>query len=191
MTLLGFLKKWLVVTPRTGKSALVIAVLAIGLPTILRISLDGVVLGTGLLLYFPFVTLAAVLLEWKTATIIMLVSAGLADWFFNGAPHRLLEEPTDVLDVAMFLSGSTLIVALVYAIRRIFGELVGPTSKDGVIFSLKEDQAWASWPEAGFHLRLGPQDEVASMMKDFLAQRELAERLAVAAQAKAPSSISG
>jgi K+-sensing histidine kinase KdpD len=188
MALLDFLKKWLVATPKKGKSALVLAVLAIGLPTILRASLDGIVVETGLLPYLPFVMLAAILLDWKAATIIMLVATVLADWLFIAPHHRLLEEPADVFAVAMFLIGSTLTIALVHAIRTALTDLVGPTSKDGVIFSLKEEQAWASWPEAGFHLRLGPQGEVASMMEDFLAQLELAERLAAAAQAKAPHS---
>ena len=189
MTLLGFLKKWLVTTPKTGKSAVVVAVFAIGLPTILRASLDGTSVETRFLPYLPFVMLAAVLLEWKAATIIMLVAAGLADWLFIGPHHHALEEPADILAVAMFLSASTLAIALVQAIRTALTNLVGPTLKDGVIFSLKEDQAWASWPEAGFHLRLGPQDEVASMMKDFLAQLELAERLAAAAEAEARQSV--
>lgn len=184
MTRLGFVKKWLVVSS-TGKSALLVAVLAIALPTVLRVSLDGMVLGTGLLLYFPFVTLAAFLLEWKAATIVMLVSALAADWLFSGPHHRLFEEPADLFEVAMFLSGSTLIIALARAIRTTFGDLIGPASKSGVFFSLEGDQAWASWPEAGFHLRLGPQEEVAGMMKDFLAQCELAERLARAVPAKA------
>lgn len=191
MKLLGFLKKWLLLTPQVGKSALIVAVVAIGLPTILQVSLDGTVSGSGLLLYFPFVTLAAILLEWKAATIIMLVSAMLADWLVSGPHHRLLEQPADIFELAMFLSGSTVIILLVHANRTTFAELVGPTSKTGVFFSLEKDQAWASWPEAGFHLRLGPQDEVASMMRDFLAQCELSERLALAVQAKTTQSISG
>lgn len=191
MQLLGFLKKWLLLTPQVGKSALVVAVVAVGLPTILQVPLDGTASGSGLLLYFPFVTLAAILLEWKAATIIMLVSALLADWLFSGPHHRLLEQPADIFELAMFLSGSTAIILLVHTNRTTFAELVGPTSNTGVFFSLEEDQAWASWPEAGFHLRLGRQDEVASQMRDFLAQRELSERLALAVEAKATQSISG
>ena len=35
----------------------------------------------------------------------------------------------------------------------------------------------ASWPGAGAPVRMGPEDEVAEMMHDFLAQRELANAL--------------
>lgn len=191
MKLLALLKKWLAVTPQTGKAALAVAVVAIVLPTILQLSLERTVWGAGLLVYFPFVMLAAILLEWKAATIIMLVSALLADWLFGGPHHRLLQQPSDMFEVAMFLSGLTVIIALVYANRTTFRQLVGPTSKGGAFFSVEEGQAWASWPEAGFHLRLGPQDEVAGMMKDYLAQLEVVQRLAVAAQAKDTQSISG
>jgi len=186
MTRLSFVKKWLLVSPQAGKSAIVVGVLAVALPTILRASLDGSVFGTGLLLYFPFVTLAAMLFEWKAATIIMLVSALMADWLFSLPHHRLFEEPSDLFEVVMFLGASTLIIALVHAIRTTFRELVGPASKGGVFFSLEGDQVWASWPEAGFHLRLGSQHEVGSMMKDFLAQCALAERLERAANFEAP-----
>lgn len=190
MQLLALLKKWLVVTPQAGKPALVVAVVAILLPTMLQLSLGGTAWGAGLLVYFPFVMLAAVLLDWKAATIIMLASALLADWLFGGPHHRLLQQPADVFELAMFLSGSTVIIALVQANRTTFRQLVGPTCKGGTFFSLGEGQAWASWPEAGFHLRLGPQDEVASMMRDFLAQLEVAQRLALAVEAKAAQSIS-
>jgi hypothetical protein len=190
MTLVALLRKWLVATPLTDKRALIVAVVALGLPTIMRASLDGIVVGSGLVPYFPFVLLAAILLEWEAAAIVMLISAVIGDWLFIGPHHRLLEEPTDIFGVVMFLAGSSLIIALVHAIRTALHDLVGPTSNNGVIFSLKEDQAWASWPTAGFHLRLGPQEEVARMMADFLAQLELANRLRTAAQEKALQSAS-
>ena len=46
-----------------------------------------------------------------------------------------------------------------------------------VIFSLVDGSVWASWPGAPARVRLGEYQGVASMMRDFLAQCEIAERL--------------
>jgi hypothetical protein len=185
MTIVSLLRKWLIATPIIGKAALVVSVLAVGIPTIIRASLVGTVAGAEFLPYFPFVLVAAMLLEWKPAVIVMLVSALLADWLFVEPQYRLLAKPSHFIGVVIFVAGSSLVIALVHAIRTALDDLVGPTSNNGVIFSLREEQVWASWPTAGFHLRLGPQDEVADMMNDFLAQLELGKRLAAASQAKA------
>ncbi|MBT2135675.1 hypothetical protein KK137_15150 [Croceibacterium sp. LX-88] len=47
----------------------------------------------------------------------------------------------------------------------------------GVIFSLKDGEVWASWPDDPGAVRLGEVAEVAAMMRDFLQQLELGERL--------------
>lgn len=178
MTLVGLLRKWLVATPLTGKHALTCAIAAVGLPTIIRGTFDGMVEGLGFSTYFPFVLLAAILLEWKLATIVSLASAVFADALFVGPRYELFEGPADVFGVVTFLVGSSLIITLVHAIRTAFDDLVSPTAAFGVFFSLEKGQAWASWPKAGFHLRLGPPDDVVEMMKDFIAQVELGKRLA-------------
>jgi hypothetical protein len=177
MTLVGLLRKWLVTTPIAGKPALWFAVAAVGLPTLYRMSLDGIVMGIGYCPYLPFVLFSAVLLGWRQAAVIALISVAVVDVLFVGQRFQLFEGPTDMLGDLGFLVASALIIALVQAIRTAFEDLVGPTVAGGVIFSLKDGQAWASWPTAGYHLRLGPQDDVAEMMKDFVAQVELGKRL--------------
>lgn len=47
-----------------------------------------------------------------------------------------------------------------------------------VVFSLSGGAVWASWPGKNAPLRLGGQDVVTYMMRDFLAQCDLAEGLA-------------
>jgi hypothetical protein len=148
------------------------------LPTFYRLSLDGVVMEIGYCPYLPFVLLSAVLLGWRQAAAVALVSVVIADALFEGPRYEIVEGPTDMLGDFGFLVISALIIGLVHAIRTTFADLVGPTGAGGVFFSLERGQAWASWPAAGFHLRLGPQDEVAEMMKDFVAQAELGKRLA-------------
>jgi hypothetical protein len=178
MTLVQLLRKWLITTPVTGRQAFACAVAAVGLPTLIRGSLDSVVVGIGFAPYFPFALLAAILLGWRQAAVVALASAVIADALFVGPRYELLNEPTDVFGVVVFLVGTALIIGLVHAIRTAFEDLVGPTAAGGVMFSLKDGQAWASWPTAGFHLSLGPRDDVAEMMKDFVAQVELGKRLA-------------
>jgi hypothetical protein len=177
MTLGTLLRKWLVATPLTGKPAVFIAVTAVALPTLYRVSLDGMVMGIGYCPYPPFVMLSAVLLGWRQAAVIALASVVVADALFVGTRFEIVEAPTDMLGDAGFLLISALIIGLLHAIRTAFDELVGPTADGGVIFSLEDGQVWASWPTAGFHLRLGARDEVADMMSDFVAQVELGKLL--------------
>lgn len=47
----------------------------------------------------------------------------------------------------------------------------------GVIFSLRNGEVWASWPGLPDTVRLGEVGEVSAMMRDFLQQVELGERL--------------
>ena len=44
MTLVGLLRKWLVATPIAGKLAFTLAVTAVALPTLYRVSLSGMLL---------------------------------------------------------------------------------------------------------------------------------------------------
>ncbi len=48
-----------------------------------------------------------------------------------------------------------------------------------IIFSLIDETVWASWPRSDGAVKLGPGDAVIHMMRDFLAQCDLAERLAL------------
>jgi len=190
MTIIGLLRKWVVATPIAGKQAFLCAVITIAVPSLIRAAVDNIVTGIGFSPYFPFVVLAAILLDWKGATIVALVSAALGDALFVGSNYLLLEGPTDVFGVSVFLVASALIIGLVHAIRTAFADLVGPTVTGGIMFSLKDGQAWASWPTAGYHLRLGPRDDVAEMMRDFVAQVELAKRLNSEAQSDALQQVS-
>jgi hypothetical protein len=47
----------------------------------------------------------------------------------------------------------------------------------GIIFSSIDGFVWASWPETEATVRLGSHEMVANVMRDFLAQDALGERL--------------
>ncbi len=47
-----------------------------------------------------------------------------------------------------------------------------------LIFSMVDGFVWASWPGTTASVKLGNQESVTAVMRDFLAQCELGERLA-------------
>ena len=52
-----------------------------------------------------------------------------------------------------------------------------PSVTNTVIFSLVDGTVWASWPGKSTSVELGHCDGVTFMMRDFLAQCDLGERL--------------
>ena len=46
-----------------------------------------------------------------------------------------------------------------------------------IIFSLVDEVVWASWLGVSAQVKLGPREAVIYMMRDFLAQCDLGERL--------------
>ena len=181
MNIIDTLSKLLLTPPETGKRGLLISIVLIGVPTALRLSVDDYVTGVGFTPYTPFVLLAALLVGWRPAAAIAVASAVFGDILFVGAPRHLLEGPSDVFGVTAFLIASALIIGLVEAARSIVENALRPARPDGtptqVVFSLQGGYAWASWYGSHSWVRLGPKDEVAEMMEDFLAQLELGRRL--------------
>lgn len=52
------------------------------------------------------------------------------------------------------------------------------SAPNSIIFSMRENAVWASWPGTERSVRLGPCQPVIYMMRDFVAQCDLADRLA-------------
>ena len=181
MTIVRMLKRKLEKPPVTGFRAIPCAILAILLPTIIRCTVDNDVTGVAFSPYIPFVLLAAILLGWRYAVAVALLSAAVADLMFIDPRFEPMAGPTDAFGVAIFLTSAALIIALVQAARFIAETWVKPAPggdrQTGIIFSLEGGQAWATWCGSRRPLRLGPQSEVAEMMQDFLAQVELGKRL--------------
>ena len=181
MTLIGMFGKWLAAPPVTGTRAFAGAIALVAVPTLLRLAVDGEVTGIGFLTYSPSVLLAALLLGPALGALVAVAGAAMADSLFVGPRYQLLEGPTDLLGGAVFLVSAALAIVLVQACRSQMRDRrawrdAGQASS-GLVFSLDHGQAWASWYEGGPPVRLGPQEEVAEMMQDFLAQLELGKRL--------------
>ena len=121
--------------------------------------------------FLPLVFLGFYATAWVTRT-------GAAAWLglaslFSFICYRVLGIPT--------IPAAFLVIALVEAVRTIVENSLRPAKPEGfaapVVFSLEQGDAWASWYGSHSWIRLGPDEEVAEMMRDFLAQRELAKRL--------------
>jgi hypothetical protein len=175
MTRFGACTTALLRAPIGGIPAFICGLTAITVPTLVRASLDGVVSGISFSPYLPFVLVSALLLKWPYAVGVALTSSVVADMMFVDPRFVFIAGPTDVFGMAAFLAASAIAICLVRACksyiqgRRPVGE--------GIVFSLDQGQAWASWHRTGSRVRLGSKDEVTEMMKDFLAQLALGERL--------------
>jgi len=178
----------LAMPPLAGPLAPLIAVAAISIPTAI-LSLDHALpAGACCTTYFPSVLLSAVLVLLSAvligpayASLVAVASAGLADALFMGPRYQLLESPMDTFGDTASLISSALIICLVFVCRKALAERGRPqasTPADGVIFSRERGQVWASWYGDEPPICLGPERRVTSMMEDYLAQVDLAKRLA-------------
>ena len=181
MKTIAFLKQKLEKPPVTGVRALPCAIAAVALPTIIRCLVDKDVSGVAFSPYVPFVLLAALALGWRYAAAVAILSAAVADMLFIEPRFVPMAGPTDAFGIAVFLVSAALIILLVQAARFVAETWIKPApcgdKQTGIIFSLQDGQAWATWCGSQRPLRLGPEGEVAGMMQDFLAQLELGKRL--------------
>jgi len=158
--------------------ALLLGILAVELPTIIRVSAHSLVSGCELTPYLPFVLLSAILLGWWQAGAVVLASAAVFIGLFVGSPNTFLATPCAVSAVGIFLAASAMIIGIVYVVRRVISSIFGDPdgSSGGVVFSLEEGQVWASRYGQGPPVCLGSHKRVGKMMEDFLAQQQLEKR---------------
>ncbi len=181
MTRGAFVTNLFIDPPVSGVWAVVLGICALAVPTVI-LSLDPALpAGACCTTYFPFVLLCAILMGPLYSSAIALGAIVLADALFMGPRYQLLESPMDDFAAIVSSTSFAVIIGLIYWVRKVGRERLrladSAEMESGVIFSLERGQAWASWPGAA-RVRLGPQDEVAEMMEDYLAQLELAKRLA-------------
>ena len=185
MTLVDKVSRLLLAPPAIGWRALIYGLCLIAIPTILRIMLYELIQGRlAFFVYIPFVIAAGALLTWRHAATVALACGIIADFFFIEPTLTFSISAYEVIGFAIFTVSSVLIIALVEAVRTIVENSLRPTRPEGlptpIVFSLEGGQAWVSWYGSHSWVRLGPEEEVAEMMEDFLAQRELAARLSQA-----------
>ena len=181
MTFIDRLSKLLLAPPATGIRALGYGIALIAVLTVMRLLIGLYIDRLPFLPYLPFVIVAAIVLDWKWAVATALGSWIVADLLFIGPRYQLNFGAYEQVGLTIFLVSTVLLIAFAKAVRVIVENSLRPARPDGiaapVVFSLEGGQAWASWYGSHSWVRLGPENEVAEMMRDFLARRELAERL--------------
>jgi hypothetical protein len=171
------LTRWLQGPPLNGRNALLCVVAAIAIPTVIRAAVSGVVTGCEFTPYLPFVLISALLLRWWKAAFVALASVAILGGLFAG-PHQAAA--CFIPSAGIFLASSATMIGVLVLIRGVIAAIQsrGPDGpSDGIVFSLENDEVWASWYGEGPPLRLGSQQRVSRMMKDFLKQEEVGKRL--------------
>jgi hypothetical protein len=88
---------------------------------------------------------------------------------------------SDIAALSTFLGFSAFAIFVVQLFRmtaaRSLRQAGAEGRASGIVFSLDDGQAWASWYGVDAPVRLGPRDEVVQMMGDFIAQVELGKQL--------------
>jgi len=155
-------------------------IIAVAVPALIRLGASSFVMGCETIVFVPSVLLTALFLGLRYAAFTALISALVADILFLGHDYEILESGCDVFGLIVFLLASALIIASVEMPRRMQeGAPQDAPAREptGIIFSLEGGQAFASWYGRGSPVKLGPEGEVAEMMRDFLAQLEVGRRL--------------
>lgn len=172
--------RWLHAPPATGRMALLCGIFAVALPTAIRAAIDGVVTGCEFTPYLPFILFSAILLRWWKAGAVALASVAIHGVMFVGPPSEFLVSQCFLSSAGIFLVSSASMIGAVMVIRRVAAAMLRrdfDETAGGIVFSLQNDEVWASWYGAGPPMRLGSQNRVEIMMEDFLAQGELGKRL--------------
>ena len=135
-----FLRRLLLAPPLSGALAIACTIALIGLPTLIRYSVKGMVMGVECLTYCPFVLLSAILMGWRYTAVVAVGSALICDYLFIGAPHQLFESDADFFGIGVFLSYCLLIIGAVQGVRMLvpqFPRRADPNEVlSGIIFSL-------------------------------------------------------
>lgn len=176
------IRSWFVAPPLGAKWITIWIILSLPVATLIRMSMncpDAV--GECCTPFFLFVLLSAILLGAPAAMIATGSSAVVSALLYSHQHMPMPGRPSEFWGIFIFLLYSAIIIGTVEYTRRSlvrFARLDRPReTSSGVIFSLEGGQAWASWPGNPTPVSLGPKEEVASMMYDFISQIELAERL--------------
>jgi hypothetical protein len=172
--------RWLLAPQFTGRVALFCGIAAVAVPTIVRAAVNGIVTGCEFTPYLPFVFLSAILLKWWQASGIALVSTAIMGGLLLDPSSEHFLSECFISSAGMFLAGSAAMIGAAILTRHTIAHLQArgaDESAGGIVFSLENDQVWASWYGSDEPVHLGSQQKVETMMTDFLAQLELGKRL--------------
>src|SRR5215472_10570868 len=138
------LGRFLAAPPLSGNAMAAVAVAAVAAPTALRFVMDASQ-GDGFCPYLPFVAVAALVLNWRAAAAVAVVSGLLADYLFEGARFQIFEAECEITGLIFFCLASVLVIGLAQALRKavadpLWFEVSKPAPRK-LIFSRKAGQA--------------------------------------------------
>lgn len=174
-------KSWLFAPPVCGPWAVAVAVAGIAIPTIIRLAMVPGIDDQACTVFCPFVLAVSILCGWRYALATAVGSAIACNTILMGVPYRFHLERSEIEGLSTFLGYSVFLILVVRLFRltaaRSLRQAGARERVSGVVFSLDEGQAWASWYGVDAPVRLGPANEVIPMMEDFIAQANVAMRL--------------
>lgn len=174
-------KSWLFAPPLHGSRAIVISILAIAIPTGIGLGVPSQMENQACTFFCPFVLATSILCGWRHALAVAVGSAMICNSILMGYPYNFRLETSELGVLSVFLGYSAFVIAVVELFRmraaRSLRQAGAEERMSGIVFSLDDGQAWASWYGIDAPVRLGPRDEVVKMMEDFIAQVELGKRL--------------
>lgn len=112
-----------ILAPRGLAEKCLLTLAAILLPALLRWGIDGGHAGFPFATFYPFTVLAAVLLDWRFATIVAIGAGLFSAWVFPGIEFSHLPLAYRALIAAVYLVASGLLVAIGSVLRNALAEL--------------------------------------------------------------------
>lgn len=169
-----------------GFPAVLCVILTAAVPSAIRAAVAGFVSGCELTIYLPFVLVAALFLGWRHAAATALLSVLFAEFVIMQPHHSFLSSACSIYSLSVFAGASAVLIVTVQGLRNLLDRRLSRigSSEGDIVFSLEGGQAWASWYGQTSPVQLGPHEEVAEMMQDFIAQLELGKRLQGAGNAR-------
>lgn len=175
-----FSDEWLSKAPLEGGRAFVFSLLAVAIPTLIRLTIFTGTNDFQCITFCPFVLATAIIAGSRLATAVAIGSAAICNALM-GVHYAFHWDEPNLVGMAIFLAYSFLVIGLVHLVRkqceRSDEQETAADPSGGVVFSLEAGVAWASWRGSDAPVRLGAKEEVSLMMEDFLAQLELGKRL--------------
>lgn len=97
--------------------------LAVAVPTLLRLGLDGGRIGTPFVTYFPAIVIATLFLGWRWGVLTTALCAVAARLLFMAKGPYLIESAQGWIILALFVLSCAFLIATAEALRRVLGEV--------------------------------------------------------------------
>ena len=123
MVRIGFIRAHLSSAPPSAGRAAVYGFLLIAAPTLLRLLVDRWLPGIPFVTYFPFVLVAALILDWRQAVAVALLSTIVANYLFMEPRFSFFARQSDTIGAVFFFVAASMIIAVGQSLRRSVREL--------------------------------------------------------------------